>query len=195
MEFTVTWMELNMKETGKAISSTDKVLRHGQMVPNMMDNTFMERSMDKVDLLGLTVAHTSDNSKRTTFKVTVLTTGQMEECSSALGSTIKWKDMVHSRGQTEENTKETILMIRKRDKVPSIGQMVENMKVDGKTESNMGMEITPQQVEKSNKEDGMKARDSIGLVTVKMHPVPVKQPSEGQFTELLFDSILLYSFK
>ena len=105
MEFTVTWMELNMKETGKAISNTDKVLRHGQMVPNMMDNTFMERSMDKVDLLGQTVAHTSDNSKRTTFKVTVLTTGLMEECSSAPGSTIKWKAMVRSRGPTAESTK------------------------------------------------------------------------------------------
>ena len=80
MEFTVIWMELNTKETGKATNNTDKVLRHGQMVLSTMVNTFMERSTDKAALLGQTVAHTSVNSKKTIFKVMVLTIGLMVEC-------------------------------------------------------------------------------------------------------------------
>ena len=88
--------------------------------------------------------------------------------------------MAHFLGQMEGNTKETILMIRKKDKVLSIGRMVENMKVAGKTANNMATASTHLPVAKSNKEDGMKARDSIGSARARMEPLLVKQVCESQ---------------
>jgi len=70
-----------MKVIGKRINNTDRVLRPGQMVPNMMVNMFMERNTDKEDSLGLMEAHILDNLKKITFKVTVPTTGLMVDSS------------------------------------------------------------------------------------------------------------------
>merc|ERR1712086_208497 len=126
MVFTAIWMELNTKEIGKRINNMDRVLKPGLMVPSMMVNMYMERSMDKVDSLGLMEAHILDNSKKITFKVTEHTTGLMADNLSDPGSIIKWKVMVHSPGL-----------------------MVESMKVAGKTESSMVKEITLQPVASS----------------------------------------------
>jgi len=162
MVFTAIWMELNTKEIGKRINNMDRVLKPGPMVPSMMVNMYMERSMDKVDSLGLMEAHISDNSKKITFKVTEHTTGLTADNLSDPGSIIKWKVMVHSLGLMEENTKEIMQMIKKKVKVLSTGQMAGSMKVAGKTESSMVKEITLQPVARSNKEDGKKERDFNG---------------------------------
>jgi len=61
-----------------------------------------------------------------------------------------------------ENTKEIMQMIKKKVRVLSTGLMAGSMKVAGKMENSMAMEITPLQVAKSNKEDGKKERDFNG---------------------------------
>ena len=69
----------NMKETGKRINNTDKVLKPGQMAQSMMDNMFMERNMDKVDLHGLMEVLILDSLKKTIFKDMVHTIGLMAD--------------------------------------------------------------------------------------------------------------------
>jgi len=61
-----------------------------------------------------------------------------------------------------ENMKEIMQMIKKKVKELSTGLMAGSMKVAGKMESSTAMEITPLQVEKSNKEDGKKEKDFSG---------------------------------
>jgi len=70
--------------------------------------------------------------------------------------------MVHSLGLMVENMKEIMQMIKKKVKELSTGLMAGSMKVAGKMESSTAMEITPLQVEKSNKEDGKKEKDFSG---------------------------------
>jgi len=79
--FTAIWMVLNTKVIGKRINNTDKVLKPGPMVPNMMVSTYMEKNMDKVDLHGLTEALILDNSKKITFRVMEHTIGPMADNS------------------------------------------------------------------------------------------------------------------
>ena len=62
-------MVLSMKEIGKKINNMDKVLRHGQMVQNMMDNMFMERNTAKGDLPGPMVVLTLVSLKKIIFKL------------------------------------------------------------------------------------------------------------------------------
>lgn len=75
------------------------------MAPNMMAIISMVKSTEKENSLGLMVAPTMETSKIITFKVTVRTTGLMEECLLALGSIIKWKEVVHSLGLMAESMK------------------------------------------------------------------------------------------
>jgi hypothetical protein len=79
MVSTAIWMELSTKVIGKRINNTDKVLKPGPMVPNMMVSTYMERNMDKADSHGLTEVHILDNLKKITFKVMEHTTGLMAD--------------------------------------------------------------------------------------------------------------------
>ena len=162
MVFTVIWTELSTRVIGKKINNTDRVLRPGPMVPSMMVSTYMEKSMDKEDSHGLMEAHILDNSKKITFKVMEHTTGLMADSSLDPGSIIKWKVTVHSLGLMVENTKEIMQMIKRKVKVLSTGQMAGSMKVAGKTENSMAMEITLQPVARLNKEDGKKERDFNG---------------------------------
>ena len=55
----------------------DMVLKPGLMVLVMKVTMFMAKSMASVDSLGLTVAHTLDNLKKTISKAMVLIIGQM----------------------------------------------------------------------------------------------------------------------
>lgn len=74
-----------MKEIGKKINSMVREWRHGQMELNMMEHTFMERSMERVALHGLMEAHTTAISKIIIFRVMAATTGLMAECSLVHG--------------------------------------------------------------------------------------------------------------
>ena len=85
MAFTVISMELNMKVIGKKINNMDKELKLGRMELNMMDSTFMARSMDKEDLLGLMAAHTLVLLKKIIFKVMELIIGQTVDSLLAHG--------------------------------------------------------------------------------------------------------------
>lgn len=55
-----------------------------------------------------------------------------------------------------------MLMIKRKVRALSTGQMAGSTKAAGKMENNMEMEIIHLPVEKLNKEDGKKERDSSG---------------------------------
>lgn len=61
---TVIWMELNIKEIGKRISSMVKELKHGLMVPAMRATMWKDASMDLESSPGPMEAHIKVNSMR-----------------------------------------------------------------------------------------------------------------------------------
>ena len=83
----------------------DRELRRGPMEQNMMECMYTERSTVKVVSPGLTVAHTTESSKKIIFRVMEHIIGQTVVCSLVRGSTIKWKDRARSRGQMAESTR------------------------------------------------------------------------------------------
>lgn len=106
-ESTAIWTVPSMKETGRKINSMGRVSRRGLMARNMMVNTFMARSMERVASPGLTAVLTTATSRTITFKVTDHIIGLMVECSSAPGSITKWKAKAPSRGRMAENMKDS----------------------------------------------------------------------------------------
>jgi len=60
-EYILIWMEHNIKDSGKKISSMVMVKRHGLMVQCMKEITFSVKSMVLVDLDGQTVQSTKDS--------------------------------------------------------------------------------------------------------------------------------------
>ena len=157
-------MELNMREIGRKINSTVKVLKHGQMVLGTMGNTFLAKSMESENSLGLMAAHIMEILRKTIFKETANTIGQMEEYLKDHGSTIKWKDKVCSHGLMVEDMKVITKMIRKKVTVLSIGLMVGNTMEDGKMENNTVWELIPLPVVNQNKENGRKEKDFTGFL-------------------------------
>jgi hypothetical protein len=164
LESTAISMELNMRETGKKINSTGKVLRHGQMVLGTMGNTFLVKSMESENSLGLMEAHIMEILRKTIFKETANTIGQMEEYLKDPGSTIKWKDKVCSHGLMVEDMRVIIKMIRKKVTVLFIGLMVGNTMEDGKMENNTVWELIPLPVVNQSKENGKKEKDFTGFL-------------------------------
>jgi len=160
------WMEPSMKVTGRKINSTEKVLKHGQMVLDMTVSMSLVKSMESENSHGLMEALTMEISKKIISKETENITGQMAEYLKAPGSTIKWKDKVSSHGLMVEGMREIIKMIRKRAMVHFIGPMVENMMEVGKMENNMVWEPTPQLVANPNRENGKKAKGSTGSLAM-----------------------------
>jgi hypothetical protein len=73
--FTVTWMVLSTKETGRKINNMAKEQKHGQMVLVMKETMLRGRNTAMVNLLGLMVLHMKDNS---------LTTTSMERVTNSL---------------------------------------------------------------------------------------------------------------
>ena len=61
-------MVQNMKDNGKKISNMEQVLKPGQMELGIMGNTYKERSMVSVNLLGQMVVLITENSLRTISK-------------------------------------------------------------------------------------------------------------------------------
>ena len=85
MVFIAILMEPDMKENGKKISNTVRVLKHGPMAPNSKVNMSKERNTEKVLSHGLMDQLIPDNSLRIIFKETESITGLMEENSMDLG--------------------------------------------------------------------------------------------------------------
>ena len=163
--YTAILMELNMKANGKRTNNMVMVLKPGQMVLDIRENTSKERNTAKDNSLGLMAALSLDSLSITILRVLENTIGQMEESLMDPGKTIRWKEVELSHGQTVEDTKVTTSMIRKKDKDLSIGQTVENMKVAGRMESNTELELIHPLVERQSKESGKKVRDFTGFQT------------------------------
>ena len=108
LECTAISMEQSMRVNGKKINNTVMVLKLGLMALDIKENTSKARNMVKANSHGLMEAHLLDSSLITISKDRVSTIGPMEENSTDLGKTIRWREVVFSRGQTEEDTKETM---------------------------------------------------------------------------------------
>src|SRR5688572_11019968 len=72
-------MALNMRESGRMISSMDMERRFGQMVQPLKEITLKERSKDRGISNGLMEVHTKENSMTTIFAEMVHTGGLMAE--------------------------------------------------------------------------------------------------------------------
>jgi len=160
--FIAIWTGPSMREIGKKISSTDKVLRLGLTVLGTMDSTCLVRNMESENSHGLMAALTSETLKKITSKVMENITGPTVEYSKDLGSITRWKDKVYSRGLMVGDTRAITKMIRKKEMEPSIGQTVDSIKVAGKMVNNTVWEHTPQPLENPNKESGKTERDFTG---------------------------------
>jgi hypothetical protein len=79
------------------------------------------------------------------------------------GRTTKWKGEEFSHGLMEEDMRVNILMIRKRVMVFSSGQTAESTKDSGQMVNNMESEHTLPHQAKLKKENGLKAKESIGF--------------------------------
>ena len=159
MVFIAILTELNTKEIGSRTNNMVRVLRLGPMVQNTTVCMFMERSMVLVGLLGLMEVRIMVSLKRTIYKDRAPITGPMEGCSSAPGSTTKWKAPEPSRGLTAGNTRANISMIRKRARALSTGPMAENTKAAGETVNSTETGSTPQPAVKSSKDSGTRAKE------------------------------------
>ena len=106
MEFTITLMAQNMKDSGSKTSSTERVLRFGPTMLNTKASIRKARSTDMVCSSGLTTPLTTVCSTTTIFTVLVFINGLMVV-------------------NTTENGKVTRCMVQ----ASSLGTMVVDMKV------------------------------------------------------------------
>jgi hypothetical protein len=102
----------------------EKVLRLGPMVHLMMDTMLTERSMDSVNLLGLTKVSIVGTLKKTILKAKASISGQMEGSTMENGKTTKWMAMANLTGLMSAVTSANTSMTRSKDTVSSIGPMV-----------------------------------------------------------------------
>ena len=91
--------------SGLKISSMEKELKSGQMVPSMTVNIFMEKNMGWEDLLGPMAALISALLRRTIFKDMEHIIGLTADSLLVHGLIIRWREAVLSHGLMEENTK------------------------------------------------------------------------------------------
>jgi hypothetical protein len=124
-------MELSIEVLGKKINNMERVLRLGLMVHLTMDIILMERSMDLVNLLGLTRVSTTGILKKTILKAMASMSGPMEGSSMENGKTTKWMAMVNLTGLMSADTSANILMTRSKGMVFSTGLMVASTMVLG----------------------------------------------------------------
>lgn len=97
-EYTLMWMEADMKESGSRTSSTDLVLRGGPMVPRTRDSTSRGKSTAMASSPGLIIAPTPATFMITTFTEVESTSGLMAECSQVSGGTTRWRATGPSHG-------------------------------------------------------------------------------------------------
>jgi len=98
-------MALDIKDSGKRISSMEKDLRHGQMALVTRVNMLREKNMVRANSHGLMEAHMKESLLRTTLKDRESICGQMEEFTTGNGKIIRWKEEAFSHGLMAGNTK------------------------------------------------------------------------------------------
>ena len=136
--------------------------RRGPMVLSTTEITCTVRSTAWADSLGLTAAPTLATSRRTISRGRAPTTGPMEECSLAPGSTIRWRAGAPSRGPMAASTKASILMTRRRGRACSFGLMAGNTRAAGRMANSMAMDTTRPPPARSSRVSGTRARDCSG---------------------------------
>jgi len=97
-------MEPDMKETGKRISSTVKVLRDGQMEQSTMENILRDKSMGEELFNGAIIQSSLANSKTITLRAMAPTSGTTVGSTMEIGKTIKCTVKEFSHGLMEEST-------------------------------------------------------------------------------------------
>lgn len=103
---TATWMELNMRVTGRRTNSMVKDSRLGQTVLATTGSTSRGKSTVKANSPGLMAAPITENSLKIILRVRESTIGPTDVNTTAPGKIIKWKATAYSRGQTEGDTRD-----------------------------------------------------------------------------------------
>lgn len=103
MVFTCMQMVQGMKENGKRINSTERVLRDGLTALSTMGNTLKVKSTVEVHSNGATTLCSLVNSRTTILKVMEPINGTMAENTMEIGRIIRCMGKVCLHGQTDEN--------------------------------------------------------------------------------------------
>jgi ABC-type histidine transport system ATPase subunit len=93
-------MELDMKESGKMICSTDMAKRFGQITRCMRGLTMKARSMGVVSIFGRTAPATTATGMKTALKETVFINGKMAAHIQGNGKTTICMDRGYTLGLT-----------------------------------------------------------------------------------------------
>ena len=100
-EYTSTWMELSIRESGEKTSSMGMGLKHGQMVLGTMGITNMGRNMEQGLLSGLTTHNTLESFITIIFMGRECILGVMAGNMKENGEIIKCMEKEPSHGQME----------------------------------------------------------------------------------------------
>ena len=166
-----------MRATGGRTSSTGTARRLGLMAHATRASTRMARRTAMVDSTGPTGPLIRDSSSIITYMALVFTPGQMAGNIMAIGSIIRCTDAVCSLGQTAVAMKESTTMIGSRERASSPGPMDADTREAGSTASSTALAyITPQRG-KLNRESGVRASASAGLIISHLVGVPTR-PTE-----------------
>jgi hypothetical protein len=104
-EYMSTRMELDMKESGKMICSTDMAKRFGQITRCMRGLTMKVRSMGVVSIFGRMVPATTVTGTKTVLKGMVFINGKTAAHIQGNGKTTICMDRGYTRGLTVVGTK------------------------------------------------------------------------------------------
>ena len=121
MENILTTMELYMKEDGKMISNMVKELRSGMRVVNMRVTITTERKKDGANMTGSMDQFTRENGLITEFKAVDTTGGKMVADIMASGKPTTWRVSVLTAGQMAEGTKASTTTTRNVDMACTTG--------------------------------------------------------------------------
>ena len=159
MEPTLTPTVLCTTESGRRISSTERVMKHGLMVHLIGESTQEERRTAKESSPGLMEAHMMDTLSTTSSKDSVDTAGPTAESSKEAGPTTKWKVQALSTGLMVESTLENLSTTKSMAMETSHGLMARGMLEDGMLANSMELLLITHQMARANRESGLKEKD------------------------------------
>jgi hypothetical protein len=162
-------MVLSMLESGIWISNRVRALRHGLTVLNIREITSMGRSTALESSTGLMDPATKESSRTTIFMERDPTSGVTEELMMASGSSTRCMAMVFSHGTMAEDMKENTSKTRSKAKESSTGLMAASMTEVGLMVNSMVMVDTFQAKVNLSMENGRKARESSGSMSLICH--------------------------
>lgn len=143
-----------MMDSGGKTSSTERELRHGQIMLNMKVTTGVGRRTDTGYSIGLMDQSTKESLRTIVSMERVFTTGMMVGSTMVTGSKTRWTVKEFLPGQMDEGTRVNTEMTRKKDMVYSVGKMVDPTKGIGRVESNMVEASTSQLVAENERVNG-----------------------------------------